>query len=406
CEDSRLQGSVEDLVKYDLWSDTKRKPTVDIIDGRSNRVTASAALSHQATAFCFNPRRGYAYCVVPDRDQPDVVALKAASGEVIDKVPTARHPGALCYNPRDNKLYCSIRRDGELVVLDGATNRLLTRLKTGREPWQPCYNSKEDKIYYDEAYNTRVLVLDGKTDSVISSLMIGSPVLWYDSVNNWVYSFKMPWATARLAVTDGTTDSIIAEVPFRRPWSFCGNPKANKVYCHSDQTGELAIIDGPTHALVKTIQIGTGRHVLCCNDTDNKVYCAFETMRVIDGSTNAVDTSWFMPAHAMCYNARNNKLYVGGRLGLSVLDAATDKVIANFSEYAGTRNTYYNAADNCVYCVCDNRVAVVDGASNEILRTYTVGHDWHVLACNTEQNRVYVANQDGYSISVIRGGSR
>ena len=332
------------------------------------------------------------------------MALAVTSGKVIAKVPTARHPGMLCYNPRDNKLYCSIRRDGELVVLDGATNRFLSRVKIGREPWRMCYNSKEDRVYCDGEYNTRCLVLDGKTDSVTSSLMIGSPV-WYDSLNNWVYSFKEPWATGRVAVTDGTTDSIIAEVPFRHPWSFCGNPKADKVYCHSDQSGELAIIDGPTHALVKTMQIGTGRHVLCCNYRDNKVYCAYETMRVIDGNTNEVDTSWFMPTHAMCYNARNNKLYVGGRLGLSVLDAATNRVLASFNEYQGMRIIYYNAGDNRVYCVRDNLVVVLDGASNKILRTYTVGHGWHALACNTEQNRIYVANQDGHSISVIQGGS-
>jgi YVTN family beta-propeller protein len=381
----------------------ERKPTVDIIDGRSNRLTASATMRHEIVAFCFDSRRRSAYCLDPDRDQPDVVVLAIASGEVMAKLPTARHPGVLCHNSRDNKLYCSIRRDGELVVLDGATNRILTRVKNGREPWRLCYNSKEDKVYCDGEYDTRVLVLDGKTDSVKSNLMIGSPV-WYDSLNNWVYSFKQPWATGRVAVTDGTTDSIIAEVPFHDPWSFCGNPKADKVYCHSDQTGELAIIDGPTHALVKTMQIGTGPIVLCCNYKDNKVYCAAKKMMVIDGTTNAVDTSYFMPADAMGYNARNNKLYVGGRLGLSVIDAATNRVIANFKEHEDIRLIYHNSRDNCVYCVNWSQVTVIDGATNKVLRTYAVPSSWHALACNTEQNRIYVANQDGYSISVIRGG--
>ncbi|HTW92632.1 MAG TPA: hypothetical protein VMH22_13130 [bacterium] len=381
------------------------KPTVDIIDGRSNRLAASATVRHDIVAFCFDSRRRRAYCLDPDRDQPDVVVLATASGEVIAKLPTARHPGVLCYNPRDNKLYCSIRREGELVVLDGSTNRFLATVQNGRNPWRMCYNSREDKAYCDGEYDTRCLVFDGKTDTVISNLMIGSPV-WYDSLNNWVYSFKQIWANSRVVMTDGTTDSTIAEVPFEVDWSFCSNPKANKVYCASEQRGKLAIIDGATHALVTKIPIGPGGHVLCCDYKDNKVFCAEETMRVINGTTNAVDTSWFMPAYAMCYNPWDNKLYVGGRLGLSVLDAATNRIIANFSDYAGTRNICYNTADNCVYCVCDNRVAVVDGASNEILRTYTVGHDWHVLACNTKQNRIYVANQDGYDISVIRGGSR
>jgi DNA-binding beta-propeller fold protein YncE len=384
------------------WKPARGSPSVNIIDGRSNRLTATAALNQQVAAFCFDPRRRHAYCVAPDRDQPDVVALRVASGEVIAELPTARHPGILCYNPRNNKLYCSIRRDGELVVLDGSTNRFLSRMTIGREPWRMCYNSREDRVYCDGEYNTRCLVLDGKTDSVTSSLMIGSPV-WYDSQNNWVYSFKEIWANSRVVVADGTTGSTIAEVPVEVDWSFCSNPKSNKVYCASEQRGELAIIDGATHALLTKIPVGTGRHVLCCDYKDNKVYCAYETMRVIDGNTNTVDTSWFMPAYAVCYNARDNKLYVGGRLGLSVLDAATDRVIANFSEYAGTRITYYNTGDNCVYCVCDNLVVVLDGASNKVLRTYTIGHDWHVLACNTEQNRIYVANQDEYDISVIDG---
>ena len=61
--------------------------------------------------------------------------------------------------------------------------------------------------------------------------------------------------------------------------------------------------------------------------------------------------------------------------------------------------------NNRIYCAnwYRNEVMVIDGATNRDLHHYAVGNRPSALAYNEAQNRVYVANHDGFSISVIDG---
>ncbi len=64
----------------------------------------------------------------------------------------------------------------------------------------------------------------------------------------------------------------------------------------------------------------------------------------------------------------------------------------------------YNATNNKVYCasaVSDN-VAVIDGATNGVVTTIAVGASPQAFTWNPAQNRVYAANRNGNSVSVIR----
>jgi len=373
---------------------------VDVIDGASDSVTASAALSQHTATFCVNPRRGYAYCVARDRDHSGVVALTMMDGGVIAKLATGRSPGVLCYNQRRNKLYCTIPADSELMVLNGATNRVMARVALGRIPGRLCYNSRNDKLYCQVSEANDVFVLDGKTDKVRSKLSMGAPVM-YDPQNNRVYSLK---GFRAVVVADGSTDSVTAEIPVREPSAICSNPRTNTIYC-SGHDGGVAVIDGRTNTLVATIPVSYAGSI-CCDSRNNKVYCAswlLDTVTVIDGATNSIDTTWHVAARALCYNATNKKLYCGDELGLLVIDATSDSPIARFSEYRGVQTIYHNAENNCVYCVGGQRVVVIDGATDKILRTYAVGRGSYALAYNTAQNRICLANQDWVSIAVIRG---
>lgn len=365
-----------------------RSPRVEIIDGGSNQLTASARLAQQPVAFCFDTQKGEAYCITGDRDHSGVVALSVATGSEIADLRTGRSPGVVSYNSRDNKLYCSIPTDRELMVLDGATDHVLARVALERIPGRMCYNSRNDKLYCQVSEANQVLVLDGRTDKAKSKLEMGAP-MWYDPQNNRVYSFKGLWNGGRVLVTDGATDSTIAEVPVPSPSAICGNPSTNTIYC-SGHDGGVAVIDGRTNTRVTTVRVDYAGSI-CCDARNNKVYCAswlLDNVTVIDGATNSVDTMWNMAARALCYNGRDNRLYLGGGLGLLVLDATTYDTTARFSEYQGIETIYHDTKNNCVYCVGADRVVVLDGATSRVLRTYALGRGSYSLAHNTAQDKI------------------
>ncbi len=387
-----------------LRAEPKRGPTVDIIDGASNQLTASAVLTQATAVFCFGPKRGNVYCVGRDRDHSGVVALDMATGRMLANLRTGRSPGALCCNSRHNKMYCTIPVDSELMVLDGATNHVRARASLGRMSGRLCYNSRNDKLYCQVSQTDKVKVLDGKTEKVKAEADMGVP-MWYDPKNNRVYSFRGFHA---IVATDGATDSTIAEIPFHEPGALCSNPRTSTVYC----TGRdgVAVIDGRASSLLTTVRIPDGVNVICCDCEDNKVYCAgpySHALFAIDGATNRVDTA--LPLHgsttALCYNSRNNKIYSSGNHGIRVFDPATDSVVARFSEYSGIGSMVYDPVNNCVYCVGGGKVVVLDGATDKMLRTYDVGRGSYSLAFNMTQNRVYLYTTDrgGTSIYALDG---
>jgi YVTN family beta-propeller protein len=136
---------------------------------------------------------------------------------------------------------------------------------------------------------------------------------------------------------------------------------------------------------------------------------------VIDGATNDVMTNVAVDlfAGALCYNARNNKVYCtnlsGGNSTVWVIDGATDKVLATIATDNMLENMLYDPQDNKVYCAAPSGyigllgiVVVIDGATDRVVATIGVGYYPDHLVCNPVQNRVYVTNYEGSSISVIR----
>ena len=64
-------------------------------------------------------------------------------------------------------------------------------------------------------------------------------------------------------------------------------------------------------------------------------------------------------------------------------------------------------ADNKVYCANDgsDNVTVIDGATDSVIATVTAGASPSALCYNPQNNKVYCANYSGDSVTVIDGAT-
>jgi YVTN family beta-propeller protein len=110
------------------------------------------------------------------------------------------------------------------------------------------------------------------------------------------------------------------------------------------------------------------------------------------------------PEH-LCYNPLNNKVYCASTNGhsVTVIDGATDRVIATVATSRWPVALCYNPLDNRVYCISgSDSVTVIDGRTNQVVAAIPVG-DYPTAICHgLAQNRVFVANNWSSSISVLR----
>jgi YVTN family beta-propeller protein/VCBS repeat-containing protein len=112
-------------------------------------------------------------------------------------------------------------------------------------------------------------------------------------------------------------------------------------------------------------------------------------------------------------NPTTNRIYVANFVGgtVSVLDGATDSLIATVPVGAGPMGLAVNSVTNRIYVPNDGptkngtTVSVIDGATNTVIGTIAVGTGPRYVAVNEATNTIYVTNQTTATVSVIDGAT-
>jgi YVTN family beta-propeller protein len=217
-----------------------------------------------------------------------------------------------------------------------------------------------------------------------------------------------------------TEPSVIATLAvYRDPWGVGVNPNTNRVYVANSAagyTGNVSVIDGETHS-VSTVYLGPGSHHptgVGVNPNTNRIYVYdVHDVRVIDGETNTLATSIAVPGAVWSggevgVNPNTNLIYVSNEADtVSVIDGETNSVVGTVSVGDSPRGVAVNPVTNRIYVanngVLDHTVSVIDGETNGVV-TVSVGHRPWGVAVNPNTNRVYVANCSGdHTVSVIDG---
>jgi YVTN family beta-propeller protein len=115
---------------------------------------------------------------------------------------------------------------------------------------------------------------------------------------------------------------------------------------------------------------------------------------------------------SLCHNPVNGRIYSANWFGgtVSVIDCATDTVIAAVQIGESPLDVCYAGSNNCVYCAYGDAagadtVAVISGDSNTLVARVPVGAGVFALRYVTHENAVYCANMADSTVSVIDCGT-
>ena len=177
----------------------------------------------------------------------------------------------------------------------------------------------------------------------------------------------------------------------------------------SFSTGDVAVIDGLTNTVIATIPILDCLRSVAVNPVTNRIYvidCS-TTVYVIDGATNSVIATVPVgggaqgPSVGVAVNPVTNRIYENTLAGvvatngvLSVIDGATNTVTATITVGDDPFGVAVNTTVNRIYVanVDSHDVYVVDGATNTVLTTVPGGGITSYVAANSQTNRVYVTD--------------
>ena len=232
---------------------------------------------------------------------------------------------------------------------------------------------------------------------------------------------------------------VIATLPVGRgPLSAALNSVTNKIYvadwCGNDPNctsgGTVTVIDGATDNTL-SVNVGFNPYGVAVNSLTNKIYVANHcgndpacasggTVSVIDGVSNTVVATVTTGSHpySVAVNSVTNNIYVSNNCGndlschshngtVSVIDGVSNTVTATVTVGSSPGPPVVNSVTNkiyvanscgndptCTYPYSGGTVTVIDGVTNNPT-TVDVGIHPDALDVNSVTNKIYVANQCG-----------
>jgi YVTN family beta-propeller protein len=159
----------------------------------------------------------------------------------------------------------------------------------------------------------------------------------------------------------------------------------NKIYVTNRRSNSVSVIDGRTNTVIHTISVGSHPTVADVNPITNKIYVVNNgsgqgtTMSVIDGNTDTVTATVTVGNYpvSVAVNSVTNKIYVDNYCG--------NQFGCNANPAPGT-------------------VSVIDGATNSVTGTVTVGYGPVIILVNNVTNKVWVANSCGNVSNCVISG--
>jgi YVTN family beta-propeller protein len=416
---------------------------VTVIDGATNN-TSTVAVGTYPYAVAVNPVTNKIYVV--NRNSNNVTVIDGATNSTAT-VAVGSLPQQLAVNPVMNKVYVLNANSANVTVIDGATNSTAT-VAAGSGPSGVAVNPVTNKVYVVNTQSGNVTVIDGATNQTATvAAEVGANAVAVNPVTNTIYATS--YVSNNVTVIDGATNNTSAIAVGTAPYAIAVNPVTNKIYVANGSSNDVTVIDGATNAEAtipvdprpiaaavnpttnkvyvanysandvtvingatgQTTTVGTGSNpqAVAVNPVTNKIYVGGNPFTVIDGSNDTVETTVYgLSADKPVVNPVTNKIYAIASGGLTVIDGATNSVMATLSVGSNPAFVAINPVTNKIYVGTaggNNIVAIVDGATNNLTATVTVGTDPMSLAVNAVTNKIYVANYTSGSVSVIDGAT-
>ena len=272
----------------------------------------------------------------------------AASGPVYTVTATVDlgqpNSWAVATDPSSNTIFAVDREfspDGTLSIVNGATNAV-TNVTVGSDPWDVAVNPKTGAAYVANANSADVSVISEATDTVTGTIGVGTGPegVAVDPDTGTLYVTNVIDDT--VSVVDEATQTVTATVNVgSHPDAVAVDPSTDTIFVTNNEDNTVSVIDGGTDTVTATIDVGNGPQSVAVNPTTGLVYVANDlggSVSVISEATSSVTATLSMPGvSAVGVNPAAGTLLVaanglaGGAYDLSVIDEATDTLIAGLS---------------------------------------------------------------------------
>jgi DNA-binding beta-propeller fold protein YncE len=362
------------------------------IDAATGKRLARIPTGDECQGLCWHPGLNRVYYAGYAKYR--ITVIDCRTNTVITHIPVPNVPTAMVIHPGLNKLYCQTDADtNSMVVIDCATNQVCATLP----PPEPYYyealhpslacDTINDKTYaqVDDPLPVALYAIDCHTDTVCARIELGDVDVYsffWEPVLNRIYCAVDTDVYTKLYVIDCTTDSIVNTIPFAgdapTPTAICANPTGTRIYAWDDGNGELEVFDVIAGRSVMRERLGDGWGTLCYNPTSSKLYLAMEDANKVvvfdPDDTWAADVPVGISPQALACSPRSNTiLCVNEDARVDLIDGAGDSIRHSVRTALELTDIAVNEREGKLYALdLFGILAIIDEASGQVLRQVDV----------------------------------
>lgn len=399
--------------------------SVSVIDGATNSVTTTINSLGFIVDLAVDATMNIIYCI--DNAFSSLSQIDGSTNTEMTSYLVGKYPGGLAVDETGKKVYVANTEGDSLSVFDAVTATVTATIAIGSRPRGLAVNEKTNNVYVTNSTRDSVSVLSG-TGNLFSSTI---------SVNNELYNYPFKIAvnetTNAIYVTqfysgrtykiDGNANSIVGTAvgdPF--PIGVSVNETTDTIYAVSMglMNGRISVFNGSDLASVSYIgSAGKDPSDVAVNEITNRIYAydpANNTLTVFEGLTNSIITTinlgitspflnFLSAVPEIAVNELTNKIYVtstGDNVVLKI-DGATNAIESTITVGKMPSGVAVNEKTNMVYVAnyFDNTISIIDGGMNIVVDTVNVGQLPSDIVVNEATKRVYVANSADGTVSIF-----
>jgi YVTN family beta-propeller protein len=196
-----------------------------------------------------------------------ITVISTATENATTNFPAGDNPDGLAVSPDGKTLYVAdvgsevVPQAGTVSAVNTATGGVTATITVGHQPEGIAVSPDGTKVYVANYSDNTVSVIDTATHSAINTINVGSnPTTVVASPDGkTVYVGTSSGVAVISTVTDTVTTTIPGTTSFLS-WGLAISPDGKTVYSSASDSfpATVAVINAATHAVTKTIDIGTG----------------------------------------------------------------------------------------------------------------------------------------------------
>jgi YVTN family beta-propeller protein len=421
-------GLVYDPFNGELYVADSGSNTVLAVNVSSGAVTASIPVGTSPAGLTYGAGNYYVgensngYIYVANHGATTVSVISPASESVVSTIIVGSRPDGVTFNPVYNTVYVSNSGSNTVSVISTASNMVIDTIKVGSSPEGITWDQNTGDIYVANVNSNSVSSIAGYSNQYLADISVGSGPR----------DLAADVGTGELFVLDGNSDSVSVVTPAAGSVNIAtisipenypepiGYDSANGDVYVLDEAGDtvdvIASMGLWTNSIIAIITVGYNPAALAVNTAygeDGILYVAnagSNTVSVISGASNTVVATVAVGSdpRGIAYDNSNGDVYVNneGSATASVINGKTNTVIATIPSVNGAGEhtaAQYDPSNGDVYMTSDGGVTVINGATNTIIKTLSLGGPY-TMGVDTGNGDVYISDA-GSTVWVVSGAT-